>query len=163
MTDFSIGSPAQTCALCGKALEPGTQAASFLLDDVASAVRVDMHAAEAASWQPPRLVICRWNRMVREKGETPAAAARSAAAEMEAMLLALASNGDSGGNSGAVLMHLLALALERRRILKSRKDAPGTYLHVASGEIIHAPEPRGMTRADLFAAAMKLSAPSKGA
>ena len=162
MADFSVSPASRTCAACGKAFAPGEEAASFLLDDVTSTVRIDLHASEVAAWQAPRLVLCRWRWKVREKGETPAAAARGAAAEMEAMLLSLAATEGDGGNGRAALMHLLALALERRKILRPQKDAPGTYIHVASGEILRAPEPEGMTREDLMAAAMKLAAPAKG-
>jgi hypothetical protein len=159
MADFAITGASKTCAVCGRPFAPGEVLTSFLLDDVTASVRIDMHSAEAAAWQPPRLVLCRWNHLVKERPETPAKAAKSAAAEMEEMLLSLAAEeAPEGGNSRAVLRHLLVLALARRRILKEVKDSPGTWLHVKSGEIIRAPEPEGMTRQDLMAAAMKLSA-----
>ncbi len=161
MPDFAITSASKTCAACGKTFAPGDRIASFLLDDVTSVVRTDLHEAEAAGWQPPRLVLCRWSHTVPEKAETPAKAAKSAAAEMEEMFLALAAEEEAQGGSRAVLKYLLALALARRRLLREVKDTPGSWLHVKSGEILHAPEPAGMTREDLIDAAMKLSAPAK--
>jgi hypothetical protein len=161
MTDYAIAQTSKTCAKCGNAFAPGERVASFLLDDVTSVVRTDLHEAEAAQWQPPRLVLCRWSHTVPEKAETPAKVAKSAAAEMEAMLLALAEDPAAQSGSRTVLKYLLALALARRRILREVKDSPGSWLHVKSGEILHAPEPAGMTREDLIDAAMKLSAPAK--
>ena len=161
MPDFAITSVSKTCAACGKAFAPGERIASFLLDDVTSVVRVDLHEAEAASWQSPRLVLCRWTHTVPEKAETPAKAAKSAAAEMEEMFLALAAEPAAQGGSQAVLQYLLALALARRRILREVKNAPGSWLHVKSGEVLFAPEPAGMTREDLLDAVMKLSPPVK--
>jgi hypothetical protein len=156
----TIENAARVCAVSGKPFESGDSVVSYLLDDVSTYRRVDIRADAVAGYTPPRLVICRWKWTVKPRDNSGREEARSALAETEAMFLALYEEpATEGGDSleRAILKHLLALALQRKRILKEVKGSAGEYLHVESGATYSAPAPKEMTPEALRNAAMKLA------
>jgi hypothetical protein len=161
MAEKRIDSPARECAVSGKVFEPGDAVCSFLLDDVNSYLRVDMLADKAAAYVAPRLVVCRWKWVVKVRGDNQAREeARTALEQTEAMFLALCDEPASGDDPAvrAVLKYLLALALQRKRILKGIPNKVGFYRHPASGRMVEAPAPDHMDGETLRKAAEKLAA-----
>ena len=161
MAEKRIDSPARACAVSGKVFEPGDTVCSFLLDDVNTYLRVDMLADKAASYVAPRLVVCRWKWVVKERGDNQAREeARPALEQPEAMFLALCDEAEGGEDPEvrAVLKHLLALALQRKRVLKGIPNKANFFRHVASGRVVEAPASDHMSGETLRKAAEKLSA-----
>jgi hypothetical protein len=157
----TLESAARICAVTGKTFETGDVILSYLLDDVSAYRRVDLLESAASSYTPPRLVICRWKWTLKARDTREKEEAQSFLAETEAMFLALCEEPPSEGQDPverAILKHLLALALQRKRILKPVKGSDGEYLHVDSGATCRAPVPTGMTAETLKNAAMKLAA-----
>lgn len=157
----TIDSAARVCAVTGKQFETGDTVLSYLLDDVNVYRRVDILASSAQSYTPPRLVICRWKWTVKARDTREKEEAQSALAQTEAMFLALYEEEPATQGQETVereiLKHLLALALQRKRILKAVKGSDGEYLHAESGSIYLAPAPKEMTAEALKNAAMKLA------
>lgn len=156
----TIENAARTCAVTGKTFETGDVVLSYLLDDVDAFRRVDILESAAASYTPPRLVICRWKWTVKARDSQNRVEAQAILAETEAMFLALFAETPAEGESTerAILKYLLALALQRKRLLKAVKGRDGAYEHVETGTVYEAPMPREMTPDALKNAALKLSA-----
>ncbi len=120
--------------------EPGQRIESFLFrGENGELVRADVLAEEAGDFEVRGNLICRWGQTVKDRSDPEADARKSAMQSAEAVFLALFDEPDeaSGGppeegtaeseNERALLRHLLALMLERRRIL--RRTGRGRYWH----------------------------------
>lgn len=156
-----IDNAARSCAVTGKTFETGDTILSYLLDDLSEYRRVDILAEAADRYTPPRLVICRWKWTVKPRDTREKEEARSLLVETEAMFLALCEEPEAQDGDAlerAILKHLLALALQRKRILKAVKGTDGEYLHAETNTTYSAPAPKGMTPEALRNAAMKLAA-----
>lgn len=159
--DKTIDNAARVCAITGRTFEKGDTVLSYLLDDVSAYRRVDMLAGAAENYTPPRLVICRWKWTVKTRDMQNREATQSFLAETEALFLAIDEEPPAEGQDEterAILKHLLALALQRKRLLKPVKDAEGQYQHAETGALYSAPAPKNMTPEALRNAAMKLAA-----
>jgi hypothetical protein len=159
--DKVIENAARTCAVTGKTFETGDTILSYLLDDLSEYRRVDLLAEAADRYTPPRLVICRWKWTVKARDTREKEAALNQLAETEAMFLALCEESepqDGDPLERAILKHLLALSLQRKRILKAVKGTDGDYIHAETRAAYSAPAPKGMTPEALKNAALKLAA-----
>jgi len=104
--------------------------------------RIDVLVDEASGWNPEGVVLCRWTHPIKEVDETDAAAKRLATQSAEELFLALldANNADEATEDDtvakqaeedrAVLLSLLALMLERKRVIRARPGRTGLYWHV---------------------------------
>lgn len=133
----------------GQAFEPGQKAISWLfLGADGGLLRADALEAEEPAVQIDGTLLCKWRRIVREPGEN-ATARRQALLTAEDLFLALhpgePGDGDEVETMGpemagdsettAALKHLLALMLERKRILKPLAGQPDRYLHPRSRRV----------------------------
>jgi len=92
--------------------------------------RADLSEAEAAAWQPLGEVLGRWTR--KAETEDQAARRRQALASAEEMFLALMQESGGAGEDKELLLQLLGLMLERKRILRPQGRPAGhqqRYLH----------------------------------
>ena len=160
-SDKRIDSPARVCSVTGKLFAQGDVVCSMLLDDVNEFLRVDMLESAAASYTPPRFVVCRWRWTVKPRDNRAREEAKSALEQIEAMFTALCSETDASNApeaaERAVLRHLLALALQRKRILKPIINQPGKYRRAGTNEVFNAPPPTEMTPEIFKKAAEKLA------
>ena len=89
----------------------------------------------AASFQPEGILLGRWSREVKERGEEEQAHRAQLLASREEFFLSLYEDeSDPSGDKG-VLKHILAMLLERKRIIKQVGVADKglmTYVHAAS-------------------------------
>jgi hypothetical protein len=131
----------------GRPFAPGERVVSFLVRAPTGEIgRIDLGADEAALYQPaPGALLCRWSQLVRTPDTTTAASRRQQLQSAEEMFLSLCAADSAGSDDpppplpaeAALLRHLLALQLERRRVL--RGVGPGLYLHVRLRQTFPAP------------------------
>lgn len=129
--ELRIKSLAQQCALTGEAFGDGETVACHLYrDDAGELQRVDVRAAAGEGYAPPGAVLCRWQRRFKA-GTDEAEERRERLASAESLFLSMEEEAASDGDAKA-LRYLLALMLERKRVLKAREDH--VYVHAASGQ-----------------------------
>jgi hypothetical protein len=106
---------------------------------------------EAAVWPIPETLVCRWERRFSVKENRDGEEKRRFLTGVEELLLALAGTTDPSEQEPhlmfgipfealPVVRHLLALMLERKRLLISLAGRPGWYFHPATGQEFEAPE-----------------------
>ena len=97
--------------------------------------RCDVLRDQATSFKPEGILLGRWTREVKERGEEEQAHRAQLLASREEFFLSLyEDDADPSGDKG-VLKHILAMLLERKRIIKQVGVADQglmTYLHAAS-------------------------------
>jgi len=92
--------------------------------------RADLAEAEAAEWKPTGEIWGRWTREVENEDEL--ARKRQALASAEEVFLALAQEAGGAGPEKETLLQMLALLLERKRLLRPLGRPAGgiqRYLH----------------------------------
>lgn len=143
--DWQIKTLSRKSTLSGENFEPGDQAVSLVYvdGDGGELGRADLHEEELAELQSPGQVLGRWNWVMKdpEEGSTNVA---DTVASAEDFFFSLFENeaGDERDRSDA-LKHLLALMLERKRILRAigPRQTSGTqaYLHVKTKKELDVP------------------------
>ena len=109
---------------------PGEKVACVIFRGPEGLQRADLSEAEARDWQPPGEVLGRWARKAEDENET--ARRRQALASAEEMFLALMQESGGAGEDKDLLLQLLGLMLERKRILRPQGRPDGSqqrYLH----------------------------------
>lgn len=104
-------------------------------DENGELVRVDLHPEEVAEYAPPKQLLGCWTREVKEDENQQAKEHKmqTLASSEELFLSLFESNDDT--SERAILKQLLALMLERKRILRAvsnNRQGPVEYLHVKS-------------------------------
>jgi hypothetical protein len=87
-------------------------------------------------------VLGRWNREVKERGEEEKALRAQLLASREEFFLSLFEDPSDPAGEKAILKHILALLLERRRLIKPAGPAAGgaiPYLHVRTQQVLQVP------------------------
>ncbi len=136
---------ARQSAHSGAVFQPGQSIVCLLFLDADGAMqRLDLLESESVNHPVEGTVLCRWVRRVRERDvESEAVARRQAVSSAEDLFFALtdaeASEAETlAGGVPAVsvplLKHLLALMLDRKRVLRPVRGVRGRYRHVKSGE-----------------------------
>lgn len=128
--DWVIKSLGKASFLSGKTFIPGEKVTSVIYRGPEGLQRVDLSEADATGWQAPGDVLGKWNRKAEDESE--AARRRSALASAEEVFLAFIQEPGGAGEDKNLLLQLLALLLERKRILRPQgKPADGRqrYLH----------------------------------
>lgn len=145
--DLSIRRVAKTSTLHGEPFVEGESVVCFLYRNSEGELeRADLHEAEVPEWQSPGSILCRWRHRVRPRAEGEAEARRQSLASAEELFLALVEAEKGGGDpeTGSdeapgvgdedvskrrLLLNLLALQLERKRVLKAVRGQPGHFLY----------------------------------
>lgn len=143
--DWQIKTLSRKSTLSGESFEPGDRAVSLVyVDDEAGDLgRADLHDNELDQLQLPGQVLGRWTWVMKdpEEGATNAA---DTVASAEDFFFSLFENeaGDEQDRSDA-LKHLLALMLERKRVLRpvGTRQTSGTqiYRHVKTKQELNVP------------------------
>jgi hypothetical protein len=116
--------------LSGKTFVPGEKVTSVIFRGPEGLQRADLSEADASTWQPPGDVLGRWSRKAED--ESDAARRKQALASAEEVFLALMQEPGGAGEDKNLLLQLLALLLERKRILRPQgrpADGRQRYLH----------------------------------
>ncbi len=144
--DFHLKPASRQSQASGRVFQPGCRIVSYLCrGETGELVRADILEDEKETFAPPGAVLCRWGQTFKER-EDPAAEARQTLRSAEDMFLSLYEE-ETGPQeeSGDVLKYLLAVLLERKRILRPAELAapgrPQTYRHRKSGREFAVPRP----------------------
>lgn len=133
----------RACAVTGRELAPGDLVTCVVHKPVGGMMeRVDVLRDHAAEFKPAGLVLGRWNREVKERGEEERAQRAQLLASREEFFLSLFEDPSDPTGEKAILKHILALLLERRRLIKAAGPAAGgmtPYLHVRSQQTLQVP------------------------
>lgn len=138
--ELEIQAAGRTCAVSGEPFRPGMMMVSILhRAEDGQLVRTDV--AEGADFTFEGRLVCRWKHRVRARGEDAANRKRQLEGAEEVFLAFF--DDPEGTDTGFaeeerdLLRHLLALLLERKRVL--RRLAAGRYWHVRQKRELHVP------------------------
>lgn len=132
--DWQFKPTARVSVISGESFQEGERIECFIfLDEDAVIQRADVKSNELDTFQVPQTLLGRWSRVVKTPDEEKREAQKQALATSEDIFLSLFAEGIENSDEQATLKQILALMLERKRILR----AVGTvqqevqrYLHV---------------------------------
>jgi hypothetical protein len=134
--DWQVKPIARVCAASGKELHVGDSVTCVVYKPLGGNIeRCDVLKEHAAAFKPEGILLGRWTREVKERGEEDQAHRAQLLASREEFFLSLYEDeSDPSGDKG-VLKHILAMLLERKRIIKPVGEASEgmlTFVHAAS-------------------------------
>ncbi|MGA0132929.1 MAG: hypothetical protein ACO3ND_01050 [Opitutales bacterium] len=141
--EWQVRPIARQCAASGKELRPGDMVTCVVHKPLGGMIeRADVLMEHAAAYQPPGLLLGRWTREVKERGEEEQAQRAQLLASREELFLSLYEEEADPTGDRAVLKHILAMLLERRRVLRPAGPAENgslPYLHAATKQLYQVP------------------------
>jgi len=152
--DWQIKTIAKKSTLSETAFAPGDRVACLIFVDpeTSELARADLLEEELGDFSPPAEVLGRWVRVVKEPGEE-SVQAKEAVASAEDFFFSLYApekpetpetpESPESRESSDALKHLIALMLERKRVLRAipprRTEGEQPYLHVKRKEEVLVP------------------------
>lgn len=143
--DWQIKTIARKSSLSEQPFNPGDRIACIIYRDTTEGEvgRIDLLIEEVEGFEPPGEVLGRWARVVKHPDEE-GMSARETMASAEDFFLSLYENESSEDDPTVnALKHLLALMLERKRVLRAigtrQSSGNQTYLHVKQKKEIQVP------------------------
>ena len=134
--DWQVKPIARHCAACGNELRAGDIVTCIVYKPLGSNIeRVDVLKNHVASFTPNGLLLGRWTREVKERGEEEQAQRAQLLASREEFFLSLFEDDADPSGDKKVLKHILAMLLERKRIIRAAGTAADghiPYLHSAT-------------------------------
>ena len=134
--DWQVKPIARICAASGKELHAGDLVTCVVYKPVGGNIeRLDVLRDQTSSFKPEGILLGRWTREVKERGEEEQAHRAQLLASREEFFLSLFEDDADPTSDKGVLKHILAMLLERKRIIKQVGVADKgllTYLHAAS-------------------------------
>ncbi len=134
--DWQVKPIARTCAASGQELHVGDAVVCVVYKPVGGNIeRADVLKDHAAAFNPNGLLLGRWSREVKERNEEDQAHRAQLLASREEFFLSLFDSNDDPSGDKAVLKHILAMLLERKRIIRAMGPADKgliPYQHVSS-------------------------------
>lgn len=141
--EWQFKPPAKNSQISGDVFIEGERIECFIfLDDEAAIQRMDIKASELEGFAVPERLLGRWSRVVKAPDEEKREAQKQALATGEDIFLSLFAEGVEPSQEQSTLKQLLALMLERKRVLRAQGKPVGQeqrYLHVKSKEIYTVP------------------------
>jgi hypothetical protein len=141
--DWQVKPIARICAASGKELHVGDLVTCVVFKPVGGNIeRLDVLKDHAASFKPDGILLGRWTREVKERGEEDQAQRAQLLASREEFFLSLYEDAADPSGDKAVLKHILAMLLERKRIIKAMGPADKgliPYQHAASKQVYLVP------------------------
>ncbi len=141
--DWQVKPIAHICASSGKELHVGDTVVCIVYKPLGGNVeRVDVLKEHVSTYVPNGLLLGRWTREVKERGEEEQAHRAQLLASREEFFLSLYDDAQDPSGDKAVLKHILAMLLERKRIVKASgpaKDGVIPYQHAATKLIYDVP------------------------
>jgi hypothetical protein len=141
--DWQVKPIARVCAASGKELRAGDLVTCVVHKPVGGLIeRSDVLKEHAASFKPEGLLLGRWTREVKDRGEEEQAHRAQLLASREEFFLSLYEDEADPSGEKAVLKHILAMLLERKRILKQAGPAEKgmlTFVHAATKQAYQVP------------------------
>ncbi|HVU39237.1 MAG TPA: hypothetical protein VHC95_12960 [Opitutales bacterium] len=128
--DWTIKSLARASFVSGKPFTPGEKVTCIIFRGAEGLQRADLNEADAVAWMPTGEVLGRWARKAEDENEV--ARRKLALASAEEVFLAFIQEPGGAGEDKDTILQLLALMLERKRILRPQgrpADGRQRYLH----------------------------------
>ncbi len=136
------------CCITGDVFEDGARYVSYLVveEGQQELSRFDVAESAEARFEPPGEVLCRWSRVYKEKPERENPSRRQKESA-ESMFFSLFESEDDGdGEDRETMKQVLAVFLERKKILKDRgfanQGAVQVMEHRKSGNVFLVPTGR---------------------
>lgn len=141
--EWQVKPIARTCAVTGRELVPGDLVTCIVHKPIGGMMeRSDVLRDRAQEFSTEGLVLGRWNREVKERGEEERALQAQLLASREEFFLSLYEDPSDPAGEKAILKYILALLLERRRLIKAQGpavDGQAPYLHVRTQQVLQVP------------------------
>ncbi len=144
--DWQIKPVGRESTLSGSVFEIGETIVCFIfLNQEGDIERADVRAGEVDTFPRPESILGRWQREVKPKGEEEREARKQALASAEELFISLYEMDESPGTTGDerdALKQMLALMLERKRVLRSVEGERGPtreYLHIRTRSTYNVP------------------------
>jgi len=141
--DWQVKPIARTCAVSGQELRVGDIVTCIVHKPTGGLIdRTDVLKDHAAAFQAPGLLLGKWTREVKERGEEEQAQRAQLLASREEFFLSLFESEEDPSGDKTVLKHILAMLLERKRIIKAMGPADKgliPYQHAASKQVYFVP------------------------
>jgi hypothetical protein len=141
--DWQVKPIARTCAVSGQELRVGDIVTCIVHKPTGGLIeRTDVLKDHAAAFQPTGLLLGKWTREVKERNEEDQAHRAQLLASREEFFLSLYENEEDPSGDKAVLKHILAMLLERKRIIKVMGPADHCqtpYQHAATKQVYLVP------------------------
>lgn len=141
--EWQVKSISNFCASSSKELHVGDAVVCIVYKPLGGMIeRCDVLKEFANEFKPTGLLLGRWSRQVKERGEEEQALRAQLLASREEFFLSLFDEAaDPTGDKG-ILKHILAMLLERKRIVKAAGPAENgfiPYQHYATKQILMVP------------------------
>lgn len=143
--EWQIKTIARKSSLSGTPFKPGDRIVCLIFKqtDEGELGRADLMESELADFTIPGEVLGRWLREVKDP-EDESQNARETMASAEDFFFSLFENEQSEASAESdMLKHLLALMLERKRVLRAqpprRSEGEQAYLHVKTKQVLQVP------------------------
>lgn len=141
--EWQVKPIARNCAVSGRELVPGDLVTCIVHKPTGGMMeRADVLRDRAGDFKAPGLVLGRWTREVKERGEEERALRAQLLASREEFFLSLFDDPEDPAGEKAILKHILALLLERRRLIRAQGPAANghiPYLHVRTQQVLQVP------------------------
>lgn len=138
MTEWQVQPLSRRCAVSGEPLNPGDRVVCVVVKPLGAEItRFDVSEARLAEFNPEGIVLGKWARVIKDRQDEDKETRLRLLATREEFFLSLFSDAMDPDGDKAVLKQLLALLLERKRILRAVGPASAgmqRYRHVRSGD-----------------------------
>lgn len=136
MTEWQVKPLSRRCAVSGETLPTGARVVCIVVKPTGREIeRIDVAETRVTEFKPDGIELGRWTRVIKDKPDEDRETRARLLATREEFFLSLFDSEDDPDGDKAVLKQLLALLLERRRILRPiGRPAGGVqrYKHPAS-------------------------------
>lgn len=134
--DWQVKPIARTCAASGQELHVGDSVVCVVFKPLGGNIeRADVLKVHSTNFTPNGLLLGRWSREVKERNEEEQAQRAQLLASREEFFLSLYDDAEDPSGDKAVLKHILAMLLERKRIIRAMGTPDkgfSTYVHTSS-------------------------------
>jgi hypothetical protein len=141
--DWQVKPIAHTCAASGQELKVGDTVVCFVYKTQEGTIeRRDVLKDNAENFKTDGLLLGRWTREVKERGEEEKALRAQLLASREEFFLSLFDDPQDPTGDKALLKHILAMLLERKRIVRATGPAENgfiPYQHAETKQILLIP------------------------
>lgn len=143
--DWQIKTISRKSSRSGQPFAPGDVAVSLIYMDAAQGgvARADLHESELAEFGLPGELLGRWRRVIKDPDDDAAQAGETLASAEDFFFSLFENETEDSSEERDMLKHLLALMLERKRVLRAIGPRKGgdsmSYLHVKSKAELRVP------------------------
>jgi hypothetical protein len=129
MVPLNVKPLSSKSAVSGESFLPGEKVHCYLYkDEQGEWQRTDIRESEMDAYQCPSEILGKWTREVKEHDDSNREMQQQMLQSSEELFFSLFDNPDSMSDDVDVMKHLLALLLERKRIVKAISKREGAFI-----------------------------------